>query len=175
MSSQPPFLVRLELSLGRLTGLLAILGSIGVAALLVVTVIAVFWRYVLRNPIFGIGDLSVLLLSVVAAGAVAYGTGTGAHVSVDVIKRVAGRTVTRWTDALMRGLAASICTLASFALFDRACGIEKACITENLSVEHHPFYYVLGVAMAVMALHYALQCIIGLLHGSDVDPHEIGD
>ncbi len=163
------------MSLGRLTGLLAILGSIGIAALLMVTVIAVVWRYVLKNPIFGIGDLSVLLLSLVAAGAFAYGTGTGAHVSVDVIKRVAGSTITRWTDALMRLLAASTSALASFALFDRACGIEKACITENLSVEHQPFYYVLSVAMAAMALSYALQFLIGLLHGADVDPNEISD
>ncbi len=154
---------------------MALLGSIGVAALLVVTIIAVVWRYGLKNPIFGIGDLSVLLLSMVAASAVAYGTGTGAHVSVDVIKRVAGRAVTRWTDALMRVLAASICALASFALIQRACGIEKACITENLSVEHEPFYYVLSAAMAVMALTYALQFLVGLLHWSDIDPNDLAD
>ena len=147
----------------------------GIAALLVVTVIAVVWRYLLKDPIFGIGDLSVLLLSIVAAGAVASGTGTGAHVSVNVIKRVVGRRVTRWTDAFMRLLAASICALAAYALIDRACGIEKACITENLSVEHKPFYYILSVAMVVMALTYALQFIIGLLHWSDIDPNEIVD
>jgi len=167
--------MRLETLIGRLTSLLALLGSIGVAALLVATVIAVVWRYWLKDPIFGIGDLSVLLLSVVAAGAVAYGTGTGAHVSVNVIKRVAGRGVTRWTDALMRVLAASICALAAYALIDRACGIEKACITENLSVEHEPFYVILGVAMGIMALTYALQFILGLVHWSGVDPNEIVD
>lgn len=175
MNSTGSFLARLETSFGRLAGLLAFLGSIGIVALLVVTVIAVVWRYVLKNPIFGIGDLSVLTLSIVAAGAVAYGTGTGAHVSVNVIARVAGRTVTRWTDALMRILAASICALASFALVDRACGIEKACITENLSIEHEPFYYVLSIAMAVMALTYAVQFLIGVLHWSDLDPNEIAD
>ncbi len=163
------------MSIGRLAGLLAFLGSLGIAALLIVTVIAVVWRYVLMNPIFGIGDLSVLLLSVVAAGAVACGTGTGAHVSVNVMARVAGRTVTRWTDALMRMLATSICALASFALIDRACGIEKACITENLSVEHEPFYYILSAAMAVMALTYAAQFVIGLLHWFGADPNEIAD
>ena len=103
-----------------------------------------------------------MLLTVIAAGAVAYGTGTGAHVSVNVIKHVLGRTVTRWTDALMRILAAAICAVAAFALFDRACGIEKACITENLSVEHEPFYYVLSLALAVMAFTYAVQFAIGL-------------
>lgn len=142
---------------------------------MVVTLTAVIWRYGLRDPIFGIGDLSVLLLSIVAAGAVAYGTGKGAHVSVDVIARMCGRSVTRWTDALMRCLAVATCALASFALITRACGIEKACITENLSVEHEPFYYVLSAAMATMALTYALQLLIGLAHWEGGDPNEIDD
>ncbi|MGI9449100.1 MAG: TRAP transporter small permease [Geminicoccaceae bacterium] len=168
-------MTRLRKTLNLLTGLLAFVGSIGVAALLAVTVLAVVWRYVLKDPIFGIGDLSVLILSVVTAGAIAYGAGTGAHVGVNVIGRVASRAITRWTDALMRMLAASTCALASFALIDHACGIEKACITENLSVEHEPFYYVLSLAMALMALTYAAQFLIGLLHWSGRDPNEIAD
>ena len=168
-------LALIEQGLRHLARMLAFVGSISTAALALVTVVAVFWRYILRNPIFGIEDLSVLLLTVIAAGAVAYGTGTGAHVSVNVIKHVLGRSVTRWTDAFMRILAAAICAVASFALFDRACGIEKACITENLSVEQEPFYYVLSLALAVMAFTYAVQFAIGLAFWSDVDPNEITD
>ncbi len=158
-----------------MTGFLAFCGSLGIAALLAVTVVAVFWRYILKNPIFGVGDLSVLSLSIVAAGAVAHGTGTGAHISVNVIAQCFGRSVTRWTDALMRVLAASICALAAFALMDRACGLEKACITENLSIEHQPFYYILSLAMATMAFTYVLQLLAGIAHWSDIDPTEIGD
>ena len=165
-------LARIDRGLGHLALTLAILGSLGAVALALVTVIAVFWRYLLKNPIFGIEDLSVLLLTVVAAAAVAYGTGKGAHVSVDVIKHVVGPSVTRWTDALMRLLAAAICALASFALIDRACGIEKACITENLSVEHAPFYYILSLAMAVMAATYAVHCLLGLTHRTDTKKSE---
>jgi len=165
-------LARIERVLGQLALTLAIVGSLSAAALALVTIIAVFWRYILKNPIFGIEDLSVLLLTVVAAAAVAYGTGKGAHVSVDVIKHIFGRSVTRWTDALMRLLAAMICALASFALVDRACGIEKACITENLSVEHAPFYYILSLAMAVMAATYAVQCLMGLTDRSKAHQNE---
>ncbi|MGI9502790.1 MAG: hypothetical protein ACR2RE_07015, partial [Geminicoccaceae bacterium] len=77
-----------------------------------------------------------------------------------------------WTDALMRLLAAMTCALASFALIDRACGIEKACITENLSVEHAPFYYILSLAMAVMAATYAVQFLLGLPHRSEFQKNE---
>ncbi len=167
--------VRIEKLLGYLAIALAVIGSLGIAALMMVTIIAVIWRYLLRNPIFGIGDLSVLILTIVAAGAVAYGTGTGAHVSVNVLNRFFGRAVTRWTDAVMRLLAAAICALASFALIDRACGIEKACITENLSIEHEAFYYILSLAMAVMAATYTLHFFIGLAHWLDADPNEIAD
>lgn len=165
----------IERSLGYLARMLAIVGSVSTAALVLVTIIAVVWRYVLKNPIFGIEDLSVLLLTLIAAGAVAYGAVTGAHVSVNVIKHVFGRSVTRWTDALMRLLAAAICAMASFALFDRACGIEKACITENLSVEHQPFYYILSLALAVMAAIYARQFTIGLASWPGTDPNETTD
>lgn len=165
-------LARIERGLGHLALALAIAGSLSAAALALVTIIAVFWRYLLKNPIFGIEDFSVLLLTIVAAAAVAYGTGKSAHVSVDVIRHVVGPSVTRWTDALMRLLAAIICALASFALIDRACGIEKACITENLSVEHAPFYYILSLAMAVMAATYAVQFLIGLTDRPEVHHSE---
>ncbi len=164
-----------EKLLGHLVAALAFIGSLGVAALMVITVVAVIWRYLLKNPIFGIGDLSVLTLTIVAAGAVAYGTGTGAHVSMNVLNRFFSRSITRWTDAVMRLLAAAVCSLAAFALVDRACGIEKACITENLSIEHNLFYYVLSLAMAVMAATYMLHFFIGLAHWLDADPNEIAD
>ena len=82
---------------------------------------------------FGISDLSVVTLTVVAGGAVAYGARHNAHVSVNVISLVAGRKVTRWTDAIMRALTIAIAGLATYALFAKACGIEKACITNNFS------------------------------------------
>ena len=126
---------------------------------MVVTAVAVFWRYALNNPIFGIEDLSIIALTFVAGGAVAYGARRGAHVSVDIISMSMGPRVTRFTDILMRVLSLAILGLATWALYDKACGVEKACVTSNFSVEHRPFYYFLGVCIGV----YALQVLIELL------------
>lgn len=159
--------------LGRLAGLLGWMGAAGIVALMSITAVAVFWRYVLNSPIYGIEDLSIITLTIVAGGAVAYGGRRGAHVSVDIITMATGRQVTRFTDALMRLMALAILALAAWSLFDKACGLEKACITSNFTVEHRPFYYFLGVCMAVYALQMLVELLIGLFHIDGRDPNEI--
>ena len=64
---------QIDRQLGRLAGLFAVVGSLGIVILLGVTVVAVFWRYMLNAPIFGIEDISIVTLTLVAAGSVAYG------------------------------------------------------------------------------------------------------
>ncbi|RMF35527.1 MAG: TRAP transporter small permease [Alphaproteobacteria bacterium] len=159
--------------LGRLAGLFALAGSLAVAGLMLITVVAVIWRYFLNRPIFGIEDISVVTLTVMAAGAVAYGARHRAHVSVDVISHFAGRRIRRLTDLVMRLLALGILALATYALFDKACGAEKACITANFSIAHRPFYYGLGLAFGFYALQMLFELIGGILHFTGSDPHEL--
>ena len=78
----PKALVWADKQLGRLAGLLAVLGGLGVFALVGITIVAVVWRYGLNDPIFGVSDLSVVTLTFVAGAAVAYGARKNAHVSV---------------------------------------------------------------------------------------------
>ncbi len=155
--------------------LFAFAGSLAVFALVVVTIIAVLWRYGFNNPIFGIEDVSVVVLAVVAAASVCYGSRHNAHVSVNVMTYFFGRAVTRYTDAIMRSLTLGILVLATYALFTKACGIEKACITNNLNISHRPFYYILGVAIALYGAHVLVQLLIGLVHFSGDDPNAIED
>ena len=161
--------------LGRVAGLFAILGTIGVCVLLVNILVAVFWRYALNDPIFGIDDISVMVLAVFAGCAVAYGARNNSHVSVDIITRFFGRSATRYTDAVMRLLALGITGLAAFALWTKACGFEEACITENLSIEHTWFYYFLGVALCFYALNLLVMLLVGFVHWHDEDPNEAAD
>ena len=163
----------IDKQLGRLAGLFAVAGSLGILVLLGVTVVAVFWRYMLNAPIFGIEDISIVTLTIVAAGSVAYGARHGAHVAINIISGLFGRRVLRVTDAVMRCLVAAICLLSAYALVVKACGIEKACITSNLSVEHQPFFYVLAAAMALIGLHALVQLLMGLMAWNDAaDPNE---
>ncbi len=164
MAERPDQISRFDKGLGLLAGLFAVAGGFGILVLLGVTVIAVFWRYALNAPIFGIEDISIVTLTVVAAGAVSFGGRKGAHVSIDLIDRFFPARVTRVTDTVMYLLAAAICFLAVYALFTRACGIEKACITSNLAIEHRPFFWVLAGALMIYALQLAvhfLRSVIG--------------
>ncbi|MEP3278516.1 MAG: TRAP transporter small permease subunit [Stappiaceae bacterium] len=165
----------IDIVTGYFAGAIVFVGALGVTALMLITIVGVFWRYALNDPIFGIGDISVLTLTIVAACAVAYGATQHAHVSVNVIKMFFGRKITRFTDTIMRIAAIFITALATYALFTKACGFEKACITENLSVEHRNFYYVLAGAMAFYMLIFTSQLLIGLKHFAGVDPNEPED
>ncbi len=167
---------RLDKWLGLCAGLLAVLGSLGLIALVGVTGTAVFARYVLNDPIFGIDDVSSMLLTVVAAAALIYGARHQAHVSVNVLTMFAGRRVTRVTDAVMRLLGVAVVGLAAFALFWKGrCGFECGAFTPNIEIPHPPFYYLMGVVMALYTLQLLLHLIVGLAHFGTADPNEISD
>lgn len=151
----------LDRQIGRLATALAIIGSAGIVALIGIIAVSVVWRYGLNNPIFGVNDLSTITLILVAGSAVAYGARNGSHVSVDVIGAFMGPGLTRLVDAIMRCFTLGIIGLACYALFAKACGFEKACITNDLNIEHRYFYYFLGLCLGV----YALQVIVDLLKG----------
>ena len=116
-----------------------------------------------------------MALTIVAAASVAYGARNNAHVSVDVISYLFGRRVKRVTDLFMRLCVVFIAGLAAFALFTKACGMEKACITNNFSIVHRPFYYVLGLAMAFYMLVVLVHLLMGIVHFRGEDPNEITD
>lgn len=176
MSRQTPkVLTWADRQLGHLTGLVAVVGALAVFSLMMITLVAVIWRYALNNPIFGISDISMMTLIIVAGASVCYGARHGAHVSVNVIGMVADRNITRYTDALMRLLSFGILALASYALASKACGAARACLTNNMSIEHAPFYYFLSVMMGIFALQVLLQLIVGLAHFDGDDPNELAD
>jgi len=165
-------LVLVERLLSLFSVVFLVIGAIAVVGLMGITLTAVAWRYFLNDPVFGIEDLSVVTLTFVAGAAVAFGARHNAHVSVDVISYIAGRKVKRYTDVLMRLCVLGITVLSSYALFTKACGFKKACVTGNLSIEHRYFYYFLGISMGFYALHMLIQFLTGLAHFSGEDPNE---
>lgn len=151
----------------------AVIGGIGLFALMGVTVVAVIWRYVLRDPIFGIGDLSSMSLAVVVAAGVAYGAVHGVHISVNILTAVAGRRATRYTDLAVRGLSVLICGYAAWALAKKgSCGLPCGAVTQNLNISHVPFYYLISGGMALVTAFLYYQLIVGLANWSGDDPFE---
>jgi len=169
-------LVWIEKQLGRMAWLFSLLGTMSVVVLMTVTVIAVFWRYVLNSPIFGIEDVSTMTLSVVVAAAVAYSAHQNGHVSVNVISLITGRRITRCTDVLARFLSITMIGLATYALFSvGSCGLECGQTTNNITIVHTPFYYILGFSMGSYTLLLLTQLLVGCLHWDGSDPNEAFD
>ncbi len=138
------------------------------------TVVSVFWRYLLNDPIFGITDLSRMSLAVIVAGALAYGGRLGGFVHVDILAVVGGRKVTRYTDIAVRLSGIAILALATYSLREEArCGFECGEFTDNLEIVHTPFYWLMAAAMAIYTLMVVCEFIIGLANfGADRDPNE---
>jgi len=157
-----------------LSNALAVVGSLGAAALVAVTVTAVVYRYILNDPIFGIGDISTMLLSVVVAGSIIYGAKIGAHVQVDILNMVGGRKLTRYCDIVVRILSAGIAFALAVALWDEIeCGEDCGYFTPNLEIGHTPFHALLMVSMAGYGALQVLEMIEGLFHfRADEDPNE---
>lgn len=166
----------LETWMHRIASVFALAGGLALVVLGAVTVVSVFYRYVLRDPIFGIEDLSTMSLTVVVAASVAWAAVQKGHVSVNVLPMFAGRAVSRVTDAISRTLSVGVLAIASYALADKGgCGLPCGALTSNLSIIHTPFYYVLSAAMGFVALHQLLHLIVGLMNWSGDDPNEVAD
>ena len=164
---------RAESSCRRLTAAPAFLGGIALFALLGITVAEVFWRYVLGDSLLWIEDVSTMSLALVVAAAIAHGAREGSHVCVNLIARVAGRRVTRITDAAARLLGVAATTMAAYALFVHgSCGLPCGAVTGSVSIPHTPFYYVLGASLAIYGLLLASQLLLGLAVWNAEDPNE---
>ena len=154
----------------------AVLGGIALAVLLAVTVAEVFWRYILNDSLLWAEDISTVSLAVVVAAAIAYGAREGSHVSVNLIARIAGRSVTRYTDAAARLLSVAATAAAAYALFVHGSrGASLGAVTPSVSISHTPFYYVLGAALGAYAVLLASQLLLGFAFWNGEDPNEPSD
>ena len=154
---------------------LTISGGIAAAGLVIVTIVAVFSRYILGDPIFGIDDVSTMLLSAVVSGSILYGAKVGAHVQVDILSMVAGRKVTRYCDVIVRVLSAGIAILLAFAFWEEIqCGRDCGYFTPNLEIPHEPFYWLMAISLLGYGLLQILDLIEGIIHfRSPRDPKEL--
>lgn len=176
MTATPNALKTIEKGLGIVAGLFAVAGGLALFLLAAVTGVSVFYRYVLRQPIFGIEDVTTMALTVLVAAAIAWAATHRGHVSVNVITMAFGRKITRVTDLIARFVSFAITAFAAYALFVKgSCGMPCGAMTSNLGIIHTPFYYALGLAMGFYAVLIATHLMIGLAHWQDTDPNEVTD
>ncbi|MFT4620535.1 MAG: TRAP-type C4-dicarboxylate transport system permease small subunit [Sulfitobacter sp.] len=176
MAETPTFLIKVEKRLRVFAGLFATLGGIALFTLAGITIVSVFFRYVLRDPIFGIEDMSTMTMTIVVAASVVWAAANQGHVAVNVLPMAFGRNVSRWTDLVGRLITFGILSVATYGLSVKgSCGLPCGAITSNLSIPHPPFYFVLSAAMGFAALWVLMQILIGLVHFNGDDPNEVTD
>lgn len=169
-----PISSKMQAMLDTLAWVFLGVGGIGITLLMLLTVVGVFWRYVLVDPIFGLQDVSSMTAAVVAACAVAYGATQNSHITVNIMPQHFNRSARRITDVFARGAGAVILLLAAKALYKKGgCGLPCGNITSNLSLPHGPFYYVLTAALGFFALYLIVQLFVGLSHWRNEDPNEV--
>lgn len=157
----------------RSAAVFAAAGGAALAVLLGATVAEVFRRHAMNDSLHWIEDVSTMSLTVVVAGAVAYGAGEGSHVCLNLIVRLAGRSATRITDAAARLLGVGVTATAAYALFAHGgCGVACGAVTGGVSIPHAPFYYALGASLAIYGLLLATQLLLGLATWNAEDPNE---
>lgn len=152
----------------------AAISGLALLILCAVTVISVFFRYALVQPLHGTEDVSTMALTVVVAGAVVWAATTSGHIAVNVWPKAASGSLTRSADTLARAISAALAALAAYGLAVQGrCGLLCGDITPNMGWPHTPFYYVLSAAMAVVALVMLLHLALGLAHWSGDDPNAV--
>ncbi|MCZ6763594.1 MAG: TRAP transporter small permease [Alphaproteobacteria bacterium] len=155
-------------------GVFGYVGGVAAVSLVVMTCVGVYYRYMLNNPLNGLGDIIGLVLSFSIACSLCYGARRGAHVAVDVLNMVGGRVVTRWTDIIVRVLGIAIICVACYALWiNGQCGILCAYTTSSLSIPLEWSYYAMAVGMAAYGIVLVVELIVGLANfWQPVDPSE---
>jgi TRAP-type C4-dicarboxylate transport system permease small subunit len=146
---------------------LAVLGGAALLGLAATALVAVFFRYQLRRPIFGAEDLLVMALAVVVAISVVVAGRHGTHVAIRVNfgDGLFGRTV----ELVGKLIAVGICAFVAFTMLTQACGPEKACVTSNLTLSHRPLYVLLSASFAALSLNTFWSALRPLVRPADPD------
>lgn len=155
-------LARCERQLSRLARLFAAIGGVAIVCLMGINIVAIFSRYILNDPIFGIEDLLAVNLTVFVAAAIAYGGLNQANISINVIKFFTKGAKLRFTDFVAQVLELLVVGCVTYSLLSvGSCGFACGAVTSNLAIVHTPFYYLLAVAMGF----YWLVILVNMLNG----------
>lgn len=143
---------KITVLIDRLIDAYTVLGICAVCVLAVVTLISVFWRYVLNDPIFSIEDISTMALTILVASAITYAGREGAHLSVDLLPKTKSPTINRWHVFGIKLFSLIAALLICFSLFKAGlCGSDCGLITANLGISHAPFYFFFAFSFFIYA------------------------
>lgn len=140
-------------TLGGAVKSLALIGGYVLIGLMLLTVVAVFTRKILNDPIIGVQDISEVSLVFVVFSAMAYAGWTGGHIAVDLIANAISDKVLRFIDTVIRTVSAILMAVLAWESALRAMEAYREGEATNLiSIKLYPFFWVIAVGFALFAL-----------------------
>ena len=152
--------------LERLFRWAALLGGIALFAIMILVSAAVFYRYVLNNPILGDQELVEIGMSLVVMLAMPFASWKGAHIRVDILDSWLGSAGRFIGDLFAR----SVCIFVLYLLVRKA--VDKALdayeyedVTNMIEIPVWIVYGAIGAGMGLFALVLALQLLLQMQRG----------
>lgn len=158
-------------------------GVASLAVLLIIlsallTVVDVFMRSVISNPLFGTNDIVVILLTVAVVGCFPFGLAVRQHIQVDLLGRSLGPRGFWFLE-----IFANLLTLTVFVAFCIEFGIRAERLgamhtgTQLLAIPLMPFWWaaagILGLA-SLAQLIVVLQTIVSFARGAPLPVSNLG-
>jgi TRAP-type C4-dicarboxylate transport system permease small subunit len=150
-------LARAQAFINILSQILGIIGMVVLVAMMLLTGVDVFLRYVFNSPILGSAEITELIMVTLAFVTIVWCTAGKAHIKVDLLSsRIpeTGRTISDVLFYFMYLVLASLIAWRSFleALAVRPTSTSAGAGSSILNIPHYPFYLLIAVACVLIAL-----------------------
>jgi len=146
---------------------LGILGMVVLVAMMLLTGVDVFLRYVFNSPILGSAEITELMMATLAFITIVWCTAGKAHIKVDLLSAYIPDKGKMISDVVFYLLYFVLVSLMSWRTFLEALAVRPTSTSAGagsslLAIPHYPFYMLIAFAcllMALMLLVYIAQGI----------------
>ena len=144
----------------------ALLGGIVLFAIMILVSVAVFFRYVLNQPILGNQELVEIGMAVVVMLAIPYTSLKGQHIRVDIFDNMLGDAGRFFCDLVSRSIGVFVLYLLVQKAWDKALdAYEYEDVTNMIEIPVWIAYGAITAGMGLFACVLVLKIISQIRHG----------
>jgi len=131
---------------------LALIASVSLVGMMLITVIDVVGRYCLNMPLSGSGEATELLLAVAVFAGISLAAVSGEHIRIDLLEQVLSPRVQRWQRLFGAAASAGVLAFLAWRLWLRGAELARFGDTSShLNVPMGPLAYFMAVSCAAAA------------------------
>lgn len=147
-------------SINALSRLMNIAASIVLAAMMLITVADVFMRYFLKRPILGTTEITENMMVCLTFFGLAWCAAQQSHLRVDLVMSRFSPRVQALVDGMTTLAGLFMVALIAWRSLMEAIAVQQLNIVSSLlRIPAYPFYYVITLGSALLALVMAAQVI----------------